>query len=102
MAGAVPRVRLVHSTRLAKLPGGPERHLAHLAELGVDALNLRAPDWSGGLAAMVHRFDILALGWDAQLHRVLDELLDSGLDAVYSDHVDRMMAAIHRLPPPEG
>lgn len=93
------RIHLVHSTRLARLPGGPERHLARLAELGVDALNLRAPDWSGGLAAMVHRFGLFAFGWDAQLERVLAELLDAGLDAVYSDHVDRMMAAINGLPP---
>ncbi len=36
-------------------------------------------------------------GWDAQHDRILDELLDMGLDGVYSDHVDRMVRAIDAL-----
>jgi glycerophosphoryl diester phosphodiesterase len=45
---------------------------------------------------MVHRFELLAFGWDAQYERVLDELLDAGIDGVFSDHVDRMAPAIVR------
>jgi glycerophosphoryl diester phosphodiesterase len=89
-----PDVRLVDSTRLARIKEGPEQRAATLAAAGVDALNLHHSDWSGGLVALVHRFEVLCFGWDAQLPRVLGELLDIGIDAVYSDHVDRMVDAL--------
>lgn len=92
-----PHVRLVHSTRLARLEGSPERHAARLQAAGIDAVNLHHRDWTGGLVALYHRFDRFALAWDAQFERVLAELLDAGIDGVYSDHVDRMMAAIDAL-----
>ena len=41
------------------------------------------------------RFELLALGWDAQFDRTIDELLDTGIDGVFSDHVDRLMGRIH-------
>jgi hypothetical protein len=41
-------------------------------------------------------FDVTALAWDCQHDRVLDEMLDAGIDGVFSDHVDRMMPAIER------
>ncbi|MCU0310402.1 MAG: glycerophosphodiester phosphodiesterase [Acidimicrobiales bacterium] len=94
-----PSVRLVHSTRASRLEGGPERHLARLSATGVDALNLHHSDWSAGLVAMVHRFELLALGWDVQFDRTIDNLLDTGIDGVFSDHVDRMMARIDRRHP---
>jgi glycerophosphoryl diester phosphodiesterase len=89
-------VRLVDSTFLGHMPDGPERRAAELAEAGVDAVNLHHSEWTGGLATLFHRFGVLCFGWDAQHDRVLDELLDVGLDAVYSDHVDRMVDAISR------
>ena len=87
-------VRLVDSTRIRKIKEGPERRVATLADKGVDALNMHASDWTGGLATLVHRFDRYAFGWDAQFPRVLAGLLNMGLDAVYSDHVDVMMEAV--------
>ena len=90
-------IHLVESTRADRFVGGPEIHIARSAALGVDVVNLHHSDWTGGLIAMVHRFDLLAFGWDAQFERVLDELLDAGIDGVYSDHVDRMVAAIDAL-----
>ena len=90
-------VRLVDSDFLGRMPDGPEQRVAALADAGIDALNLHHTEWSGGLAALVHRFGVHAFGWDAQFDRVLDELLDAGLDAVYSDHVDRMVHALARL-----
>lgn len=92
-----PLVHLVHSTRLKRLDGSPERHAARLAELGIGALNLHHSEWSGGLVALVHRFDLFALAWDAQFERVLDETLQNGVDGIFSDHVDRMVDAIGRL-----
>jgi glycerophosphoryl diester phosphodiesterase len=62
--------------------------------MGVDVLNLHHSDWTGGLIAMVHRFELLAFGWDAQFERILDALIDAGIDGVYSDHVDVMMNAL--------
>lgn len=95
-------VKLVESTRIAKFSGSPELHLARSAEIGVDVVNLHYSDWTGGLIAMVHRFEMMAFGWDAQFERVLDELLDSGIDGVFSDHVDRMTQALERAANSQG
>lgn len=89
-------INLVESTRAARFEGSPELHVARSAAMGIDVINLHHTDWTGGLIAMVHRFELLAFGWDAQHERILDELLDSGIDGVYSDHVDRMVPAIAR------
>ncbi len=88
-------VRLVHSTRLDRLPSGPERHAADLAAAGIDAANFRRDNWTGGLTTLYHRFGVLAFGWDAQLARHIAELVDAGIDAVYSDHTDRMAEVLH-------
>jgi glycerophosphoryl diester phosphodiesterase len=97
-----PDVRLVDSTRLRRMKHGPERRAAALAQAGIDAVNLHHTDWTGGLTTLFHRFGIFAFAWDAQQPRVLDELLDLGIDAVYSDHVDRMHDAMTRAFPVEG
>ncbi|MBI2710769.1 MAG: glycerophosphodiester phosphodiesterase [Actinobacteria bacterium] len=89
-----PSVRLVDSTRLKRLSSGAERHAAVLREKGIDAVNLHHSDWTGGLTTLFHRFGVLAFGWDCQFARVLDGLLAMGIDAVYSDHVDRMVEAL--------
>jgi glycerophosphoryl diester phosphodiesterase len=89
-------VRLVDSTRLRRIREGPERRAATLANVGVDAVNMHATDWSGGLTTLFHRFERLAFGWDAQYERVLLDLLEMGCDAVYSDHVDRMVDALQQ------
>jgi glycerophosphoryl diester phosphodiesterase len=91
-----PHVRLVDSTRLSRMKQGPERLGALLQARGIDAVNLHRSDWSGGLTTLFHRFGRLAFGWDAQFDRHLDELLRMGIDAVYSDHVDRMVDALDR------
>jgi len=90
-------VRLVDSTRLKRIKEGPERRAASLAEAGIDAVNLHQTDWSGGLTTLFHRFKRLAFGWDAQYPRVLEALLAMGIDAVYSDHVDRMVDALQKF-----
>jgi len=92
-------VRLVDSTYLGFMDDGPEQRAAALAAAGIDAVNLHHTEWTGGLTALFHRFGILCFGWDAQHARILDGLLDLGIDAVYSDHVDRMVDALARAKP---
>jgi glycerophosphoryl diester phosphodiesterase len=94
-----PDVRLVDSTWLKRMTAGPERRAAQLSAAGIDAVNLHRSEWSGGLTALFHRFGVLTFGWDCQLERHLDETLDAGGDAVYSDHVDRMVDALARAYP---
>ena len=96
------QVRLVDSTRLSRIKEGPERRAATLAGKGIDAINLHHLDWTGGLTTLFHRFGVLAFGWDAQNPRVLAELVDAGIDGVYSDHVDRMVEAILAHYPPDA
>ncbi|MBV8297191.1 MAG: glycerophosphodiester phosphodiesterase [Acidimicrobiia bacterium] len=86
--------RLVHSTRLRNMPHGPERLAAQLADDGIDVVNLHRSDWTGGLTTLFHRFNRLTFAWAAQHERMLVDLLDMGIDGVYSDHVDRMMDAV--------
>ena len=90
-------VRLVDSTRLRRIKDGPERRAANLADAGIDAINLHASDWTAGLTTLFHRFERLAFGWDAQFLRVLRSLLRMGCDAVYSDHVDRMVDVLQEV-----
>lgn len=87
-------VRLVNSTRLERLKDGVERRAATLAERHVDAVNLHRSDWTAGHVAMFHRFGRLALGWDAQQDWMVAELVEMGVDGLFSDHVDVMMDTI--------
>jgi glycerophosphoryl diester phosphodiesterase len=89
-----PDVRLVNSTRLREMREGPERRAAELARAGIDAVNLHYTDWTGGLTTLFHRFERLAFAWDAQHERVVRELVGMGIDGIYSDHVDRMLAVM--------
>ena len=91
-----PEVSLVNSTSLDNLPDGPERRAAELSAAGIDAMNLRQGEWTGGLTTLFHRFDLLCFGWDAQHEHQLARLIDMGIDAVYSDYSDRM-AEVARL-----
>lgn len=84
------QVKLIDSTRLAKIAEGPERRAARLADIGIDGINLRNLDWNGGLVALFHRFERTAFAWDLQFEHHLRPAYRMGIDAVYSDHVDRM------------
>ena len=94
-----PDVKLVDSTRLKWMKEGPERRAAQLAEAGIDAVNMHVSDWTGGLTTLFHRFERYAFAWDAQYERQLDELVDMGIDGVFSDHTDRMTGVIAKYFP---
>ena len=85
--------KLVDSTRLHRIKEGPERRAATLANEGIDALNMHHTDWNGGLVALFHRFERYTFAWDLQHVDDLRPALRMGLDAVYSDWVDRMVDA---------
>ncbi len=87
-------VRLVDSTSLKSMEDGPERRAANLARAGIDAVNLREPEWTGGLTTLFHRFDRFCFGWDAQHARIINDLVRMGIDGIYSDHVDILMETI--------
>ncbi|MBC8364478.1 MAG: glycerophosphodiester phosphodiesterase [Actinobacteria bacterium] len=92
------QVHLVDSTRTDNMPDGPERRAVDLAGAGVDAINLHAAEWSGGLCALFHRFGIECLGWDAQQPRQIAALLEQGIDGIFGDHVDRLVSAALQTP----
>lgn len=87
----VPHVRLVDSTRLSKIGEGLERRAHKLRLHGIDAINMHYSDWTGGSMTLVHRFGLSGFSWDLQFEPHLQTALRMGADAVYSDHVDRMM-----------
>lgn len=88
---AFPDVHIINSTRLDRLREGPERRAASLAHHGIDGINLHRSDWNGGLAALFHRFELVAFGWDMQYDYQLQTAFRMGLDAVYCDNTDIMM-----------
>jgi glycerophosphoryl diester phosphodiesterase len=92
--GADPDVRLVHSLARRAYGDALERHANTLAKAGIAALNLREAEWSLGLVTLAHRFGLLAFAWDAQEYRRIRAVLEMGVDAIYSDHVERMVAAV--------
>ncbi len=89
-------IHLVDSTRIGKIAEGPERRAKSLRDAGIEVINMHHSDWTGGLTTLFHRFELECFGWDAQQPRILDGLLDIGIDGVYSDHVDRMVDAMTR------
>ena len=87
-------VHLVHSTFRRHLPEPLERHAADLARHGIEAMNLHHSEWTRGLVELFHRFDVRAFAWDVQEVRHLHAMLRIGIDAVYCDHVERMVGTV--------
>jgi glycerophosphoryl diester phosphodiesterase len=87
-------VHLVHSTRRDRIDAPLERHAADLADRAVDVLNLHYTEWTAGLVGLFHRFGVLAFAWDVQEVRHLRAVLAMGVDGLYCDRVDRMVATV--------
>jgi glycerophosphoryl diester phosphodiesterase len=85
---------LVHSVRKKRITASMERHAADLRSRSIEVMNMHHSDWTKGLVSLFHRFDVAAFAWDVQETRYLRAALQMGIDAVYSDRVDRMMAAV--------
>ena len=93
------QVRLVHSTSVNRIDTSLERHAVDLVAVGVDGINLPESDWSTGLVALFRRFGLACFGWDAQHRRQIDRLVSFELDAIYGDHVDRLVDGLRRVHP---
>jgi glycerophosphoryl diester phosphodiesterase len=88
-----PAVRLVAGVD-PRQPTAWREQLDRLRAGGIDAVNVRRRRWSRALVDSVHDAGLLAFGWDAQSRRRIRSLLALGCDAIYSDHVDRMVAVL--------
>ncbi len=92
------RVRLVDSTRTRLMRTPPDERAERMVALGIDALNLHWSDWTEALAAVFRARGRRILAWDTQDVASLRRMLALGVDAVFSDHVARMMAEIRAAP----
>jgi glycerophosphoryl diester phosphodiesterase len=95
VAGAA---RLVYSTSTGPRADTFDIWLRSLRDDGIAALNLHRREWSPARVAAVHAAGLCAFGWDAQTGAEITRLLDAGVDGVYSDHVDVLMASIRGRP----
>ena len=91
-------VRLVASIKRRHLrrvvPGGLDR----LAASGIDALNMRGGTWTPGLVRRCHEAGLLAFAWNVQGVGRMRRLVRWGIDALYSDHTDRLVRALAQRP----
>jgi glycerophosphoryl diester phosphodiesterase len=91
---ATTAARLVHSQRRDHIKTPLERHAYELSNLGIDAMNMHHSDWTAGLVALFHRFDVRAFAWDVQEVRHLRAVLQMKVDGLYCDRPDRMVATV--------
>ena len=86
--------RLVHSERRDHIRTPLERHAYDLSNLGIDAMNMHHSDWTAGLVALFHRFEVKTFAWDVQEVRHLRAVLKMNVDGLYCDRPDRMVAIV--------
>lgn len=89
-----PEIHLVDSTRAHHMRTPPGPRAERMREHGIEAINLHRNDWQPDWIEAFQARGIRVFAWDAQDEATLRRLLDWGVDAVYSDHVDRMTAAL--------
>ena len=87
-------VNLVHSTSPKELINGSELHASALVLAGVHVCNMHHTNWSGGLAALYHRFGVAAFAWDVQHAAHATNLLRMGIDGLYGDDVSMLYEAM--------
>jgi glycerophosphoryl diester phosphodiesterase len=90
-------VRLVCSTRPRRIPGGVAGFgtlLRQLAAIPADAVNLHWRDWTPRLVAATHDTGLRAFGWDAQTENAVERLVGLGIDALYADRPDLLVARV--------
>lgn len=88
---AYPDILIVDDARLGDMSHGPERRAASLGADGINAVRMPYADWTGGIATLFHRFEVLAFGWDAIHDRMSADLVRMGLDGIGTPHPDRLL-----------
>ena len=91
-----PEIQLVDSTRARHMRTPPDARALRMVDFDIDAINLHADDWTEEWVEAFHLRGRRAFAWDLQEEVDLARTLALGVDAVYSDHVDRMMDAIRQ------
>jgi len=92
-------VHLVHSTRPRRVPEGLPARIALLAERGIEVLNITWRDWTPDLIERARDAGLRPFAWDAHTVEGIERALDLGVDAIYSDHPDLLVAAAATRPP---
>jgi hypothetical protein len=87
-------IGLVNTVRRPSLKEGAERRAATLRTLGIDALEARHNEWSGGLVALMHRFGRRGRATDANYPEIIGQLLRMGVDSIAGDHPERLADAV--------
>jgi glycerophosphoryl diester phosphodiesterase len=95
-ARSTTAANLVHSRRKDRIELPLERHALVLAQSGIAAVNFHHTDWSAGLVALYHRFDVKAFAWDVQEERHIAAMVKFGIDALYCDRPDRLITTVNR------
>lgn len=86
-------VRLVDSTRIARVRDLAKR-AEQLRDAEIEAMNAHHSEWNAHAVATVRATSRRTFAWDVQSEAALRAALALGVDAVYSDHVERMMRAL--------
>jgi glycerophosphoryl diester phosphodiesterase len=89
-------IRVIDSTKVWRLRLSATAYAAQARAAGVDVINMRALWWNRELVRVVHDAGLLAFAFGAQRTERILELIDLGIDGVYSDHVDRLLNALER------
>lgn len=89
-------VRLVCSPDAGSGRHWLRRLLDRLVQSDIDALNMRWQSWDRERVSRVRDAGLLAFGWDAHRPDGMRRLADLGVDAIYTDHVDRLRALLAR------
>jgi glycerophosphoryl diester phosphodiesterase len=98
----VPECHLVESSNLAWMKEGLAARVSALAAAQMDALNMHRTQWTEEAVREVHAVGLKAFAWDAQNADDIATVAAVGIDGIYSDHVDRMMAALKGSQVPQG
>jgi glycerophosphoryl diester phosphodiesterase len=94
MRAVSPAVCLVHSPSLRAIEARFDAHVVELARLDISALNMRWRAWTPERIESVHRRGLLAFAWDANAEPAFERLIGLGVDGIYSDYPDRLVAAV--------
>ena len=63
---------------------GQATHAAELGAAGINAVRMPYADWTGGIATLFHRFEVLGFGFDGLYDRMVADMRRMGLDAIGS------------------